>query len=73
VPVVCADLPVLREVGGSDLFTFPAAASGRDVARAVERALAQRPSRQRRRAMRLYAWPAVLAKTERVIGAALGG
>jgi glycosyltransferase involved in cell wall biosynthesis len=72
VPVVCADLPVLREVGGPGLFTFSAEADGREVARAVERALAQRSTRQRRRAMRRYAWPTVVARTERVIRAAVG-
>jgi glycosyltransferase involved in cell wall biosynthesis len=72
VPVVCADLPVLREVGGPGLFTFRAEAGGREVARAVQRALAHRSTRQRRRAMRRYAWPTVVARTERVIRAAVG-
>ena len=72
VPVVCPDLPVFREVGGAGLHTFPADAGGRQVARLVERALALRPVRQRRRAIRRYSWPSVLARTERVIEAALG-
>jgi glycosyltransferase involved in cell wall biosynthesis len=52
VPVVCADLPVLREVGGAGPYTFPLGADGTQVARQVERALNQRSVRQRRRAIR---------------------
>ena len=32
VPVVCADLPVFREVGGAGLYTFPVAADATQVA-----------------------------------------
>jgi glycosyltransferase involved in cell wall biosynthesis len=71
VPVVCADLPVLREVGGAGPYTFPLGADGAQVARQVERALNQRSVRQRRRAINRYSWPAVLERTERVIGAAV--
>jgi glycosyltransferase involved in cell wall biosynthesis len=71
VPVVCADLPVLREVGGAGPYTFPLGADGAQVARQVERALNQRSVRQRRRAIRRYSWPAVLERTEQVIGAAI--
>lgn len=72
VPVVCRDLPVLREVGGAGLHTFPATADGEQVAEAVERALSGRPGKQRRRAIMRYSWPQVLARTEGVIGAVLG-
>ena len=71
VPVVCAELPVLREVGGAGPYTFPLGADGAQVARQVERALNQRSVRQRRRAIRRYSWPAVLERTEQVIGAAI--
>lgn len=72
VPLVCADLPVLREVGGAGMYTFPLDAEGPEVAHQVERALKQRAARQRRRAIRRYSWPTVLEQTERVIGAAVG-
>jgi glycosyltransferase involved in cell wall biosynthesis len=71
VPLVCADLPVLREVGGAGLYTFPLDAEGAEVARQLERALQQRAARQRRRAIQRYSWPTVLERTERVIGAAV--
>jgi glycosyltransferase involved in cell wall biosynthesis len=71
VPLVCADLPVLREVGGAGLYAFPLDAGGSEVARQLERALRQRAARQRRRAIRRYSWPTVLERTERVIGAAV--
>jgi glycosyltransferase involved in cell wall biosynthesis len=72
VPVVCADLPVFREVGGAGLHTFPLAAGGTEVAAQVLRALDQRGTRQRRRALHRYSWPAVIERTERVIGRAVG-
>lgn len=72
VPIVCADLPVFREVGGRGLYTFPIAAGAIEVAEQVERALRERAVRQRRRAIRRYSWPSVLERTESVIGGALG-
>jgi glycosyltransferase involved in cell wall biosynthesis len=72
VPVVCADIPIFREVGGAGLYTFPVGADGARVAAAVEGALGQRTTRQRRRAIRRYSWPSVIEQTERVIGGALG-
>jgi glycosyltransferase involved in cell wall biosynthesis len=71
VPLVCADIQVLREVGGDDLHTFPAGGDGEDVAAAVSRALKSAAVRQRRFVLRRYAWPRVLATTERVIAGAL--
>ncbi|MBJ7597382.1 glycosyltransferase family 4 protein [Candidatus Nephthysia bennettiae] len=67
VPLVCADIPILHEVGGDDLFTFPTEGSGHDVAAAIRRALASGAVRQRRFVLGRYAWPHVLASTERVI------
>jgi glycosyltransferase involved in cell wall biosynthesis len=72
VPVVCADLPIFREVGGGGLYTFPVAADATQVAAQVERALSQRATRQRRRAIRRYSWPSVIERTERVIGGVIG-
>lgn len=72
VPVVCADIQIFREVGGGGLYTFPVAADATEVAAQVERALGQRASRQRRRAIRRYSWPSVIEQTEVVIGGALG-
>jgi glycosyltransferase involved in cell wall biosynthesis len=71
VPLVCADIPIFREVGGEDLFTFPTGGDGRDVALAVRRALESSVARRRRDVLSRYAWPCVLAATERVIAAAL--
>jgi mannosylglucosylglycerate synthase len=71
VPLVCADIPILREVGGEELFTFPTSGDGRDVAIAVRRALDSSVARQRRLVLSRYSWPCVLAATERVIAAAL--
>jgi glycosyltransferase involved in cell wall biosynthesis len=72
VPVVCADLPIFREVAGGGLYTFPVSAGGPQVAAQVLRALNQRATRQRRRALQRYSWPEVLERTERVIGQAVG-
>jgi glycosyltransferase involved in cell wall biosynthesis len=71
VPLVCADIPVFHEVGGDELFTFPTEGSGYDVAAAIRRALESGAVRQRRFVLSRYAWPRVLASTERVIRNAL--
>lgn len=72
-PLVCADIPVLREVAGGGAWTFPAGSGGEVVAATVERALASRAARLRRRTLDDYAWPAVLERIERVIEASHGG
>jgi glycosyltransferase involved in cell wall biosynthesis len=71
VPLVCADIPILHEVGGDELFTFPTGGSGQDVAAAIRRALESSAVRQRRFVLGRYAWPRVLAATERLIANAL--
>lgn len=71
-PLVCTDIRVLREVGGGGAYTFPAGSAGGAVAAAVERALASRPARLRRRALRRFAWPAVLERMNDVIEVSLG-
>jgi mannosylglucosylglycerate synthase len=72
VPLVCADIPVLREVSAGDVWQYAAGSGAEVVADLVERALASRPSRLRRRAVTEYGWPAVLERMERVIDAAAG-
>jgi glycosyltransferase involved in cell wall biosynthesis len=72
-PLVCADIPVLREVAGGGAWTFPAGGTAADVASAVERALASRAARLRRRVLTGYGWPSVLERMERVIEASCGG
>jgi glycosyltransferase involved in cell wall biosynthesis len=71
VPLVCADIPILREVGGDELYTFPTGGTGGDVAAAVRRALESSTVRQRRFVLRRYAWHCVLARTESVISSVL--
>ena len=66
-PMVCADITVLREVAGRDAWTFAAGSGGEAVAAAVERALASRAARFRRRVLNDYGWPAVLDRIQRVI------
>lgn len=71
-PLVCADLPVLREAAGAGAWTFPAGAGPEAVAAAVRRALGSRMARLRRRVLGRYRWSTVLASMQRVIGADLG-
>jgi glycosyltransferase involved in cell wall biosynthesis len=66
-PLVCADIPVLREVAGGGAWTFPAGSGGDAVAAAAERALASRAARLRRRTLDGYGWPAVLERIQQVI------
>jgi len=66
-PLVCADIPVLREVAAGGTWTFPAGSGGETVAAVVARALRTRPARLFRRTLRTYGWPAVLERIEQVI------
>jgi glycosyltransferase involved in cell wall biosynthesis len=72
-PLVCADIPVLREVAGGGAWTFPAGSGGAAVAAAAERALASRAARLRRRTLNRYGWTTVLEQMEQVIEAGHGG
>ncbi|HXM57194.1 MAG TPA: glycosyltransferase family 4 protein [Candidatus Dormibacteraeota bacterium] len=72
-PLVCADIPVLREVAGGGAWTFPAGADAGAVAAAAERALGSRAARLRRRTLRTYGWPSVLERIQRIIRASHGG
>jgi glycosyltransferase involved in cell wall biosynthesis len=67
-PLVCADIPVLREVADGGAWMFPAGSGGYAVAAAAQRALASRAARLRRRTLNMYGWPSVLERIEGVIG-----
>ena len=64
MPIVCSDLPALRETGGDDPIYVPPDASGVVIADAVEQALASPVMSMRARALS-HAWPRVLR--ERVL------
>jgi glycosyltransferase involved in cell wall biosynthesis len=70
LPLVCSDIPVLREIGGHSLYTFPTDAGPSELAQAIRRALRSSPVRRRREVLRKYGWPRVIEKTEAVISAA---
>jgi len=69
MPIVCSDIPALRETGGDDPLYVPPDASGDVIADAIERALDTPVMRMRARA-RDHAWPRVLR--ERVLPVILG-
>lgn len=69
VPVVCADLPVLREVGGRGSWRFRPGAAAEEVAAVCRRALGTRAAKLRRRA-RERDWAAVRPRLEAVLEAA---
>lgn len=64
MPIVCSDIPALRETGGDDPIYVPADASGEVIADAIERALAVPVMRMRQRAQ-THDWRRVLR--ERVL------
>ncbi len=64
MPIVCSDIPALRETGGDDPIYVPPDASGVVIADAVEKALASPVMSMRARALS-HAWPRVLR--ERVL------
>jgi glycosyltransferase involved in cell wall biosynthesis len=70
MPIVCSDIPALRETGGDDPIYVPPDASGERIADAIEQALDTPVMRMRVRA-REHAWPRVLR--ERVLPVILGG
>jgi glycosyltransferase involved in cell wall biosynthesis len=71
-PLVCADLPVLRELDAGAIFVS-ASAGAEEVADALGLALASPAAEAKRRVARAYAWPAVLKMIEREVRAAIGG
>ncbi|TMC58991.1 MAG: glycosyltransferase family 4 protein [Chloroflexi bacterium] len=64
MPIVCSDIPALRETGGDDPIYVPPDANGEVIADAVEEAMRTAVIGMRRRA-RAHAWPRVLR--ERVL------
>jgi mannosylglucosylglycerate synthase len=66
-PLVCADIPALREAAAGSAWTFPAGGDAVTVADAALRALRSRTARLRRRALRDYRWPSVMERVEQVI------
>jgi glycosyltransferase involved in cell wall biosynthesis len=70
MPIVCSDIPALRETGGDDPLYVPPDASGERIADAIEHALDTKVMRMRRRAM-AHAWPRILR--ERVLPVILEG
>ena len=64
MPIVCSDIPALRETGGDDPIYVPPDASGEQIADGIERALDTSVMRMRSRA-RSHAWTAILR--ERVL------
>lgn len=64
LPIVCSDIPALREIGGDEPHYVPPDADGERIAQAIERALDTPVARLAKRA-RTLAWPRVLR--ERVI------
>lgn len=69
IPVVCSDIPALRETGGDDPIYIAPDASGEQIADAIERSLDTPVMRMRARA-RQHAWPRVLR--DRVLPVILG-
>jgi mannosylglucosylglycerate synthase len=69
LPIVCSDIPALRETGGDDPIYVPPDASGEVIADAIERALDTPLTRMRARA-REHSWERVLR--ERVLPVILG-
>jgi glycosyltransferase involved in cell wall biosynthesis len=70
-PLVCADIPVLRELG-TGAFMFPAGGGAEAIAQAVRRALRSRVACAKRAVVGRYSWEAVVHRIERVLGTAIG-
>ncbi len=63
MPVFCADIPVLRELGGEDLSYFDPQASPRSIAAQISQRLESEPTvRWSRRARHIYAWNSIYAR-----------
>jgi glycosyltransferase involved in cell wall biosynthesis len=59
MPIVCSDIPALRETGGDDAIYVPPDANGIVLADAIERALASPIMRMRARSL-AHSWPRVM-------------
>jgi glycosyltransferase involved in cell wall biosynthesis len=71
LPVVAADIPVLREAGGPSLVTFPVEPTPDEVATALAGVLESPAGRQRRRVVEAYSWDAILPRIESLIEVAV--
>lgn len=70
-PVVCADIPVLREAGGAGLHLFQPGAGGAEVAAVVGRALQDPLVADRRRVVARSSWRKLTPEIEAVLERAL--
>jgi glycosyltransferase involved in cell wall biosynthesis len=70
LPVICSDLPTLREIAGDSATFVAPTADGATLARAIDRRLRDDPVARMRRKAKEHAWPRVLR--ERVLPAILG-
>lgn len=68
-PIVCADIPVLREVSGGAAWLFRAGADAQELAAVLREALGSPAARLRRRA-RAHDWARLLPRIESVLEAA---
>lgn len=66
-PIVCADIPILREVGGAGPVRFLPGGGPEAVAEALSRALGSRPARMRSRVMRTRSWEVIRPAIEAAI------
>lgn len=62
LPIVCSDIPALREIGRGDATYVRPDADGRTLARAIARRLAADPVARLQRRAKRAAWPRVLAE-----------
>ena len=62
LPIVCTDIPALREVAGDDATYLPLSADGAAFARAIEQRLAGDPVARLHRRARENEWPRILAE-----------
>ena len=70
LPVICSDLPTLREIGGEAATYVAPTADGRALAAAIDRRLRADPVARLRRTAKEHAWPRILR--ERVLPVILG-
>jgi glycosyltransferase involved in cell wall biosynthesis len=62
LPIICSDIPALRETGGDDATYVPVDADGAAFARAIEGRLAADPVARLHRRARENEWPRILAE-----------
>ena len=62
LPIVCTDIPALREVAGGDATYVPLRGTGTDFARAIEARLLDDPVARLHRRARENEWPRILAE-----------